>query len=96
MQERTCSVPIKFGRRQDALQRQLNLPEQFVIEVDLEDIYLVEKAVPNPLLQVCVFPTCWAPAHAVKHCLIVQVVSPVQAFGRAKTQLELKQARHML
>ena len=85
-----------FGPRQDALQRQLNLPEQFVIEVDLEDIYLVEKAVPNPLLQVSVFPTCWAPARDVEHCLTMQVVSPVQAFGRAKTQLELKQARHIL
>ena len=36
---------------QNALQRQLNLPEQFVLDIDLEDIVLVEKSVPNPLLQ---------------------------------------------
>jgi len=36
---------------QDALQRQLNLPEQFVLDIDLEDILLVERSIPNPLLQ---------------------------------------------
>ena len=36
---------------QSAIQRQLNLPEQFVLDIDLEDIVLVEKSVPNPLLQ---------------------------------------------
>jgi len=36
---------------QDALQHQLNLPEQFVLDIDLEDILLVERSIPNPLLQ---------------------------------------------
>ncbi|KAK9826094.1 hypothetical protein WJX81_001749 [Elliptochloris bilobata] len=57
------SVAI-WQARKNAMQRQLTLPEQFVLDIDLEDIVLVEKSVPNPLLQ---------------------------AFGRAKTQLELKQ-----
>ena len=84
--ERPCPSQCSYH----ALQK---LPDEFVLDLDLEDIQLVEKSASNPLIQVSTSLRAVNPDMLpfAKRTQLHDGGLSVQNLGRVRKQLELKQ-----